>query len=132
MHVDHSNAATLDRPTGVVQRDAGARVTVATGGAVSTLRCLSSGYLSGERRCGCHVPEHVVAAAWRRELERGRAHLEGFFRLTWRDGQWLGYGLRDGSVRGVYCPAHAVDRDQRAFSAIAGADRSAPAPAPHA
>jgi hypothetical protein len=26
---------------------------------------------------------------------------------------WLAYGLRDGRVRGVYCPTHCVDRNAR-------------------
>jgi hypothetical protein len=81
---------------------------------------------AARRRHG--APVHVVEAAWRRELERGCTHREGFFRLTWRDGQWLGYGLHDGRVRGVYCPAHAADGDQRALAAITAADAVAPPP----
>jgi hypothetical protein len=87
--------------------------------AAGALQCLFSGYLREEDRCQCRIPEPVVAAAWRRELEHGGAG-EGFFRLTWREGQWLAYGHRDGDVRGVYCPEHAAGRDQRASAAVAG------------
>jgi hypothetical protein len=97
-------------------------------GAVRSLQCLSSGYLTGGRRCERHVPADVVEAGWREELARGSAPGEGFFRLACADGQWLGYGYPDGRVRGVYCPAHAADRDQRAFDAIAAGGSPAPAP----
>jgi hypothetical protein len=70
-------------------------------------------------RCECQIPEDHVLEAWRQELERGWSHSEGFFRFVWGGGQWLGYGHRDGSVRGVYCPSHCRERDGRAFAAIA-------------
>jgi hypothetical protein len=43
----------------------------------------------------------------------GRVHEDQFFHFMWRGGAWLGYGLRDGSVRGVYCPAHSAKRAER-------------------
>jgi hypothetical protein len=132
MDVEPTSTATLTRPTPSVEHDNGARVVESLGGAVHTAQCLSNGYLTGARRCDCRVPEYVVEAAWRRELERGSTRSEGFFRLTWRDGQWLAYGLPNGSVRGVYCPAHAADRDERAFASITRSDGPAPAPQPRA
>jgi hypothetical protein len=76
------------------------------------LRCVSSGYLSDGCSCSSRVPAAVVAAAWRSELERGRQR-DGFFHFAWRAGTWLAYGLPDGTVRGVYCPAHRAERVQR-------------------
>jgi hypothetical protein len=37
----------------------------------------------------------------------------GFFHFQWRGERWLGYGLPDGEVRGVYCPTHRAQREQR-------------------
>ena len=89
------------------------------------LRCLSSGYFSDGCPCRSSIPADLVKAAWLQELERGAVRSEGFFRLHWRGARWLGYGLSDGSVRGVYCPAHGAERDGRAFAAIADAEGSA-------
>jgi hypothetical protein len=93
---------------------------------VATLRCISSGYLREGGRCECRIPEHVVQAGWRRAVEQGGTG-EGFFRIAAREGQWLAFGHADGRVRGVYCPEHAADRDQRAVAAIARADIATPA-----
>ena len=49
---------------------------------------------------------------WRRELRERRVP-EGFFRFLWGGGEWLGYGLANGEVRGVYCPRHCAARDAR-------------------
>jgi len=76
------------------------------------LRCVSSGYLSDGGSCSSRVPAAVVIAAWRGELERGRLH-EGFFSFAWHGGVWLAYGLPGGQVRGVYCPSHRVEREER-------------------
>ena len=76
------------------------------------LRCVSSGYLSDGCSCRAHVPAAVVSAAWRNELERGRRR-DGFFHFVWRGAVWLAYGLPDGTVRGVYCPAHRAEREER-------------------
>jgi hypothetical protein len=77
------------------------------------LRCVSSGYMSDGCSCQATVPTSVVAAAWRRELQRVTAHEDRFFTFTYDGGQWLAYGLRDGSVRGVYCPEHSARRAER-------------------
>lgn len=79
------------------------------------LRCVSSGYLVEGCSCNATVPSSVVDAAWANELARGGAAEEQFFRFVWRDGVWLGYGLSDGSVRGVYCPTHSARRAERSF-----------------
>jgi hypothetical protein len=79
------------------------------------LRCVSNGYLSGGCPCDQSIPIRAVAAAWGRERELGRRQA-GFFHFAWRGGVWLGYGLEDGRIRGVYCPRHSSQRDQRSFA----------------
>lgn len=88
------------------------------------LRCVHSGYLSGGCSCQATVPSRVAATAWAHARESRPAGEGGFFAFHWRDGEWLGYGLADGSVRGVYCPPHNA---QRAANS-SGADASQPAP----
>jgi hypothetical protein len=82
------------------------------GAADRPLRCVSSGYLSDGCSCSSSVPAAVVSTAWRGELERGRLR-EGFFYVAWRGDVWLAYGLPEGQVRGVYCPAHRAEREER-------------------
>jgi hypothetical protein len=79
-----------------------------------TLRCVSSGYMSDGCSCSCTIPAGVVAAAWARELERAGG--DRFFHFASGDGEWLAYGLENGLVRGLYCPAHSAERDERSFS----------------
>src|SRR5438132_5554952 len=126
MYAQHADAATLQH-TGALGDRGNAERVVHIGGAVRTFQCLSTGYLSGGHRCECVIPEAVVGEAWKRELERGWTHGEAFFRLTWDNEQWLGYGQPDGSVRGIYCPTHAAERDHRAFATITGGQDAAPA-----
>ena len=78
------------------------------------LRCVSSGYLTGGCSCPRTIPAGAVIAAWRRELEKAPG--ERFFHFAWGGGEWLAYGLEDGLVRGVYCPDHSAERDERSFS----------------
>jgi hypothetical protein len=77
------------------------------------LRCVSSGYLSDGSSCRSSVPSDVVTAAWGAELERGGAYGDRFFHFAWHGGVWLAYGLPDGRVRGVYCPSHRAEREER-------------------
>ncbi len=84
------------------------------------LRCVSSGYLSDGCSCRTTVPESVVCRAWAHELERTPEREDGFFRFMWRDGEWLAYGLRDGRVRGVYCPEHSARRSERSVGQSVG------------
>jgi len=79
------------------------------------LRCVSSGYLS--HGCSCHssIPADVVEAAWAHERESSAAP-EGFFHFAWQGGVWLAYGMHDGHVRGVYCPEHRAEREERSFT----------------
>jgi len=77
------------------------------------LRCVSSGYLSDGCSCQQTVPGSVASAAWARQLEHTPAVEDQFFRFMWRDSEWLAYGLRDGGVRGVYCPEHNAQRTER-------------------
>jgi hypothetical protein len=88
------------------------------------LRCVSGGYLTNACSCSASVPFEVVTAAWSRELEGGRA--DGFFRFAWQEQVWLGYGLQDGNVKGVYCPAHSAERDRRLDSARTAAHSPQP------
>jgi hypothetical protein len=84
------------------------------------LRCVSSGYLSDGCSCEATVPGHVADAAWAFELERAPAQEDQFFRFIWRGGEWRGYGLRDGRVRGVYCPEHSARRPEPSFDQRVG------------
>ena len=89
------------------------------------LRCVSSGYLDGGCPCRETVPLGVVTAAWSREIGRSSIPRSGFFQFVWEDRVWLGFGLEDGQVRGVYCPDHAAQRAQRSV-AQPRQDRPAP------
>jgi hypothetical protein len=83
------------------------------------LRCVSSGYLANGCSCSASIPAEVVAAVWERELARGGDRGDRFFRIAWQEDVWLAFGLQDGGVRGVYCPSHSAERDERAFAAAA-------------
>jgi hypothetical protein len=100
--------------------------------AETALRCVWTSHPHSERRCGERVPMETMVKAWKAEKE-GCDMSEGFFRFSWRGGVWLGYGLPDGRVRGVYCPTHTAERDARALpakpSASPQAVRAAPAAA---
>lgn len=76
------------------------------------LKCVWSGFPDHERSCRSRIPASVVVRAWHRELQLKGAD-EGFFHFSWRSGVWLGYGLSDGGVRGVYCPTHRAERESR-------------------
>ena len=76
------------------------------------LRCVWTRHLHDGRSCGSHVPLAAVRAAWQREIDRGRAS-GGFFHFAWRGEAWLAYGMPDGGVRGVYCPTHRAEREER-------------------
>jgi hypothetical protein len=80
--------------------------------AAEPLKCVWSGYPAHDRACRSRVPASVVAKAWQREMQLD-GKVEGFFYFKWRNGVWLGYGLADGGVRGVYCPTHCSERDSR-------------------
>lgn len=82
-----------------------------------SLQCVWTGHSANGRSCQSNIPEDVVIAAWRRELERGGEHADRFFRVAWQNGVWLAYGLNDGRVRGVHCPPHRAEREERAFIA---------------
>lgn len=77
------------------------------------LRCVSSGYLSDGCSCQQTVPGSIAGAAWAGQLEHTPAVEDQFFRFMWRGAEWLGYGLRNGGVRGVYCPEHNAQRSER-------------------
>ncbi|HEY4428853.1 MAG TPA: hypothetical protein VGN08_11675 [Solirubrobacteraceae bacterium] len=83
------------------------------------LRCVSSGYLSDGCSCRATVPTGVATDAWARERRAG-VHGDRFFNFSWDGGLWLGYGLKSGLVRGVYCPEHSVQRERRAPVGEAG------------
>lgn len=76
------------------------------------LRCVWTSHPDHDDSCQARIPARAVAAAWRRELELGRV-CAGFFHFAWQDEAWLAFGLPDGGVRGVYCPAHRAEREER-------------------
>ncbi len=80
--------------------------------AAEPLKCVWSGYPHYDRDCRSRIPASVVVKAWQREMQL-KGTLEGFFNFTWRHGVWLAFGLRDGGVRGIYCPTHCSERDSR-------------------
>jgi hypothetical protein len=84
------------------------------------LRCVYSGYLSDGCSCRTAIPASVISAAWAHELDSAPEREDGFFRFAWRGGEWLAYGLRDGCVRGVYCPEHSAERAERSSGAPVG------------
>jgi hypothetical protein len=79
------------------------------------LRCVSSGYLSDGCSCPATIPAGVVADAWARQKRAG-VHGDRFFHFTWRSAVWLAYGLKNGRIRGVYCPQHSTERDLRSLT----------------
>ena len=81
------------------------------------LGCVWTGFRSGGCSCDSRIPNNVVTAAWRSQLEQDGMSMDRFFRFTWQDGVWLAYGLKDGRVRGVYCPSHSAQREERSFVA---------------
>jgi hypothetical protein len=94
------------------------------------MKCVWSGYPDYNRDCRSRIPASVVIKAWHREIQL-KSTVEGFFYFSWRNGVWLAYGLRDGGVRGVYCPTHCVDRDLRG-AREEDLPSGAPSPAPEA
>jgi hypothetical protein len=76
------------------------------------LKCVWSGYPHYDRDCRSRIPASVVIKAWQREMQL-KGTVEGFFNFAWRSGVWLAFGLKDGGVRGVYCPTHCSERDTR-------------------
>lgn len=76
------------------------------------LRCVWTSHPHNDHCCHARIPARAVTDAWRRELALGRT-CAGFFHFVWRGRVWLAYGLPDGSVRGVYCPAHRAEREER-------------------
>ena len=76
------------------------------------LQCVWTRHPTHDHRCQARVPARRAASAWWRELQLGGARA-GFFNFNWRGEEWLSYGLSSGEVRGVYCPAHRAEREQR-------------------
>ncbi len=75
------------------------------------LQCVWTRQPTNDHRCRARVPARRVVGAWRRELALGAP--AGFFHFGWRGEEWLAYGLPDGQVRGVYCPTHRAEREER-------------------
>ncbi|HZL48916.1 MAG TPA: hypothetical protein VFC30_07865 [Solirubrobacteraceae bacterium] len=61
----------------------------------------------------------MATVAWGVERKQGGADDGRFFHFAWRGEVWLGYGQQDGRVRGVYCPSHTAERDERAAQGLA-------------
>jgi hypothetical protein len=77
------------------------------------LRCVWTSQPHHQHSCRERIPVRAVAGAWRRELKLGCTKEGGFFNFLWQGEVWLAYGMADGTVRGVYCPAHRAEREQR-------------------
>lgn len=90
------------------------------------LRCVWSGYPGQEHSC-CEerIPRSVPMAAWKNYAAREDMR-EGFFQLTWRGEVWLAYGVEDGGIRGVYCPAHCAQRAARGAPEVEGREARPP------
>jgi hypothetical protein len=69
------------------------------------LRCVWSDVFD-DRSCHSRIARAVVEDAWLREREASGDDEGRFFHLIHDGGAWQAYGLGDGQVRGVYCPAH--------------------------
>jgi hypothetical protein len=124
MNPTQSSLAPLDRPDLNVDPDTVALRRITRTSALDpecSLRCLSSGYLKDGRSCGSTIPLGVARAAWNRESERAGARRDGYFHFAWNGRVWLGFGLANGRVRGVYCPEHAAERDSRSSAQAASA-----------
>lgn len=93
----------MERPGGTTEAS---QVLGASG---ELLRCVWSSHPDHTRDCRACIPTETVAAAWWQERE-DYGTPEGFFFFAWNERVWLGYGLRDGRVRGVYCPQHCTAR----------------------
>jgi hypothetical protein len=76
------------------------------------LRCVSSGYMADGCSCTRTVPASAAVAGWSAEQARGGGGSR-FFHFAWKGEMWLGFGLEDGSVRGIYCPPHRAEREAR-------------------
>ncbi len=86
------------------------------------LPCVWTGDPAKGCSCTSSIPEHVVTAAWRRELEQAGERADRFFSFSWQNDTWLAYGLMDGRVRGVHCPPHRAEREARTMVADSRAD----------
>lgn len=96
-----------------------------TGAETEVLPCVWTGDPAKGCACSSSIPEHVVTAAWRRELEQATERADRFFSFLWQNDTWLAYGLMDGRVRGVHCPPHRAEREARTNSADERADEFA-------
>jgi hypothetical protein len=84
-----------------------------------SLRCVSSGYLADGGSCREAIPTGVVTDAWARQ-QRSGVRGDRLFHFTWRGQVWLAYGLKNGRIRGVYCPTHTAERNVRTGSYDSG------------
>jgi hypothetical protein len=83
-------------------------------GARLSLKCVSSGPQQEDCSCQSRIPREAVLAAWRRVQAQQDGAQSSFFYVRWQSDTWLSYGWADGTIGGVYCPAHAIRRARRA------------------
>ncbi len=100
----------------------GDREEAAAGADGEALPCVWTGDAGTGCSCTSSIPEHVVTAAWRSELEQAGERADRFFSFLWENDTWLAYGLMDGHVRGVHCPPHRAEREERTVVADSRAD----------
>jgi hypothetical protein len=107
-HTNEQRRSTPPRPSPGETRPRSEHLTLVE----KPLKCVWSGFPGHERSCRSRIPASAVVRAWHREMQL-KGIEQGFFHFSWRSGVWLGYGLPDGGVRGVYCPTHSAERESR-------------------
>jgi hypothetical protein len=60
------------------------------------------------------VPAAVAAAAWEHE-RLAHPGEDRMFQFEFRGGTWLAFGVKNGGVRGVYCPQHNARRAEHYY-----------------
>jgi hypothetical protein len=84
-----------------------------------SIRCVSSGYLADGCSCRATIPTGVVTDAWASQ-QRAGVRGDRLFHFTWRGELWLAYGVKNGRIRGVYCPTHTAERNGRSTNYDSG------------
>jgi hypothetical protein len=121
MHADHTDSAPapLEVEMAAVVTELATRRIMRRNDSDPSLRCVSSGYMSDDGSCRTIIPTGVVTDAWASQ-QRAGVRGDRLFHFTWRGELWLAYGLKNGRIRGVYCPTHTAERDGRSATPDSG------------